>query len=272
MSEAGGLKLAFFRVCIILAGMRLVATFLALLAVAPAAAQAPPRAVPSLPGLGTADPRLSADTRQAPWRALGRVQTELGGRCTGVLVGAEPRADGGALPGRAAQPGHLVQPGTRAFPARLRPRRVHGPWRGSPASPVGPGLRRRRGGPAGADWAVLTLDRCRSARRTRVLPLLRDVPPPRTPLMLGGYQQDRPEVLLADTACRAARPVRDPAGRGDARCMTAPARAAPAARRCWRAGRRARWGVTGVAVARVSPGFTLGYAVPAAAIAHGAAS
>src|SRR3954454_3075490 len=42
-----------------------------------------------LPGVGPADPRVPVDAGQAPWRALGRGQTELGARCTGFLI--EPR-------------------------------------------------------------------------------------------------------------------------------------------------------------------------------------
>src|SRR4051794_4386214 len=42
----------------------------------------------ALPGVGPADPRVPVDATLPPWRALGRVQTELGGRCTGFLVEA----------------------------------------------------------------------------------------------------------------------------------------------------------------------------------------
>ena len=61
----------------------------ALLLAAPAAAQQSRQApaVVALPGIGANDPRQPVDARQAPWRSLGRVQTELGTRCTGVLVG-----------------------------------------------------------------------------------------------------------------------------------------------------------------------------------------
>ncbi|MDO9708791.1 trypsin-like serine protease [Paracraurococcus lichenis] len=44
-----------------------------------------PRAV--LPGIGAADPRRPVGMTQRPWRALGRVQLETGGLCTGALVG-----------------------------------------------------------------------------------------------------------------------------------------------------------------------------------------
>src|SRR6478672_11698631 len=52
-----------------------------------AAAQGPPRLPASvLPGIGAADPRHRVDLAQAPWQALGRVQLEIGGRCTGALI------------------------------------------------------------------------------------------------------------------------------------------------------------------------------------------
>ncbi len=58
----------------------------------PAAAQpqaAAPRVVPPsvLPGLGPEDPRRPVDGAEHPWASLGRVQREVGGRCTGALVG-----------------------------------------------------------------------------------------------------------------------------------------------------------------------------------------
>ena len=41
---------------------------------------------PTLPGLGDGARRELIDVNQAPWRILARVQTELGGRCTGFAV------------------------------------------------------------------------------------------------------------------------------------------------------------------------------------------
>ena len=61
--------------------LALLALLLAALAAGPAAAQdarVAPRAV-LLPGIGTADPRRPVDPRAEPWRALGRVQLEVGG-------------------------------------------------------------------------------------------------------------------------------------------------------------------------------------------------
>lgn len=40
----------------------------------------------ALPGLGADSHRSVVDVNTAPWRILGRVQTSLGGRCTGFAV------------------------------------------------------------------------------------------------------------------------------------------------------------------------------------------
>lgn len=177
----------------------LLAALLPVLAAAPARAQTDPDR-PRLPGIAATDPRRPVEADQPPWRALGRVQQELGKRCTGALVG--PRLVLTAAHCLVApRSGRLVQPETLHVLLGYDRGRFAGHGRVT-GFRVAPGYRPDGSGPRGADWALLTLD-APLGSPDRVLPVLEAAPPPHTPLMLGGYQQDRPERLLADTRCRA---------------------------------------------------------------------
>lgn len=170
---------------------------LAMLVTSAAMAQQDVPTVPLLPGIGSHDPRQPVLVDEPPWRSLGRVQTELGGRCTGTLI-APDQVLTAAHCLVAARSGNLVQPRSVHFLLGY----VHGQFRahGRVVSyRLGPGYGAGRRGRTADDWAVLTL-----AQRLPEpgLPLLERTPPPRTALVVAGYQQDRPEVLLADAGCR----------------------------------------------------------------------
>jgi protease YdgD len=232
---------------------------LLLLAAAPALAQ--PRPIPrsTLPGIGAADPRRPVDGTTVPWRGLGRVQLEIGGRCTGTLVA--PRlvltAAHCVVSSRTQQ---LVQPGTVHFLLGYQQGEYIAHARVA-SFRIGAGYTPATGLPAAADWALLTLETALPA--DRVLPLLREAPAPRSALMLGGYQQDRPEVLLADTGCRALG-ISGPGGAPVLLHDCAGTRGSSGAPLLAQ-GADGRWGVAGVA-SRVQVDVALGQAVPAGSV------
>ncbi|MFN3448908.1 MAG: trypsin-like serine peptidase [Roseococcus sp.] len=172
------------------------------LAAGPALAQGKPGAPitappPALPGIGSEDPRRVVSPREMPWAALGRVVTGLGSRCTGTLI----------APDRVLTAAHcLVAPGSLAFAHPHAVEFLLGYERGAFRARarvahyrMGLGYDPLTGGPAREDWAILTLE---TPLPGPFLPLLDRPPPPRSPLMLGGYQADAPEVLQADLDCR----------------------------------------------------------------------
>lgn len=245
---------------------RAVAALLALLLATAArgvAAQETRQATPAMlrPGIGAEDPRQAVDPEAEPWRALGRVQTELGTRCTGALIGPRTVLTAAhCLIAPRAQ--HLVQPGSVHFMLGYHLGRYVAHARVTAYS-VGPGFRAAPPGPGGADWALLTLDQA-VGTPGRILRLLREPPAPRTPLMLGGYQRDRPEVLMADTGCRSLGLQRG----GDGQPLlvhdcagTRGVSGAPVLAH----GPDGHWAIAGVA-SSVSPDIALGRAVPATSV------
>ncbi|ANC91789.1 protease [Azospirillum humicireducens] len=155
---------------------------------------------PLLPGVGPGDRRVPVDASADPWRSVVRVQTNLAGRCTGALVG----------PRTVVTAAHcLFNPRTRRFLQASSLHVLFGYDRGEFTRHVT--VARVRTDPAydpaaanpvvSADWAVLTLAEA-APESAPPLPVLAVPLPAGTPLMLGGYSQDRAQILMADRDCR----------------------------------------------------------------------
>ena len=113
---------------------------------------------------------------------------------------------------------------------------------------------------------MLTLDRPINLP-DRTLPLIREPPPPRTPIMLGGYQQDRPEVVMADIECRVVGVQRHPDGGRTLVHDCAGTRGSSGAPLLARTP-DGRWGVVGVQSA-TSLDIALGHAALAGVVGEG---
>lgn len=157
-----------------------------------------------LPGILGNDDRVILDTSAWPWAAVGRVNRETGGFCTGTLVASNLvlTAAHCLYDGRT---GHRVAPGKLHFVGGYRrgdyvthavARAIFHPkafsFKGSD------GLTR-----AANDWAVLVLA---APIATRPIPV-RSLSPrnlkmlPRDRLMRAGYSQDRPHLLSLHNGC-----------------------------------------------------------------------
>lgn len=169
---------------------------------------------PLLPGIGAHDPRGRLDPDKLPWCAVGKLQatsTNFRVLCTATLVG----------PSTVLTAAHCVyNPRTqRNFP----PRSLHfvigysgGRYAGHAIGvkiETGPGYDASRPeATMGGDWALISLD-ARLGSADRILPIMGEPPQVGSYVMLGGYQQDHPLVLMADTECRVVERLVDASGR-----------------------------------------------------------
>jgi len=153
-----------------------------------------------LPGLSAAVPLRPVVLDDAPWRALLRVQTELGSRCTGFLI-APAVAVTAAHCLFVPRSGHFLQPGSIHVLLRYRMGRydAHARVVRFIVSPLYDPLAQAR--TAGLDRAVLMLDHA-IAPPGDVLKSARVTPAVGTMLHLAGYGQDRDELAVQGPACR----------------------------------------------------------------------
>ena len=153
----------------------------------------------SLPGVGGEERRAPVDIGAMPWAALVRLQVPGVSRCTAFQVDPQTAVTAAhCLYGRRL--GHFVPAGSvHLLLGYDKGGFVRHEVAASYAVP--PGYDPDAGPLAGAlDVAVIRV-RDPLAPVGRTLPLVGGVLPLGTPLVLGGYGQDRAEAILADTAC-----------------------------------------------------------------------
>jgi protease YdgD len=169
---------------------------------------------PLLPGIGAHDPRIRVDPDATPWRAVGKLQAasvNFRTTCTATLVG----------PSTVLTAAHCVF--NRRTHRNFAPESLHfligdadtgygGHAIGVKFS-VGGGYNPDQAKETiGSDWALVSLDKSLGGA-DRVLPILTGLPEDGAKVMLGGYQQDRPFVLMADPQCRIVGRFLDASGR-----------------------------------------------------------
>lgn len=144
-----------------------------------------------------ADRRVPVDPNQPPWDAVAKVQTNIGGHCTGVLI----------APSVVVTAAHcLYNPRTRSL---LRPVSLHVlfgyeraqyRWHRLVARiTVGAGFDGTAGRSQPGDWARLDLA---EAVPVSPLPLFDGAVASGMAVALAGYNQDRAQLLMADLDCR----------------------------------------------------------------------
>ena len=153
-------------------------------------------AAPALPGVGASDGRVAVIATDMPWRALARLQVPGETRCTAVLIaGGTALTAAHCLWGRHTGrfvPAASVHVLTGYAAGRFAHHAIASAYHRAADDTARPAAVER-------DFAVVTLA---EPIGDAVLPLADADPPVGTPVMLGGYNQDRAEVIEADTRCQ----------------------------------------------------------------------
>ncbi|MBR0648292.1 trypsin-like serine protease [Roseomonas terrae] len=145
-----------------------------------------------VPGLGPVDTRHAVSPAEAPFDAIALIETTAGGRCTGALVAPRVVLTAAHCLVTSDAAG-LVAPGEISI--RLGGRTVRGT-----ALRSGPGFNPAREEPWRADWAMITV--AAPLGGGHALRMLREAPGLGMPVTLAAWQYDRPDLLMADRACR----------------------------------------------------------------------
>ena len=151
----------------------------------------------ALPGVGPEDRRIPMDQSSMPWAALARVQVPGTSRCTAFLI--DPHTAVTAAHCLYSRPLGRMVPATAVHVLVGYARGGFAAHRIAASLTTFPGF--RPGGTA-PDVAVIHFDDAPIGLQ-QALALLDTPLPAGTPLMLGGYGQDRNEVMTADTRCSA---------------------------------------------------------------------
>jgi protease YdgD len=169
---------------------------------------------PSLVDIGAHDLRIRVDPDVVPWRAVGKLQAasvNFRVTCTATLVG----------PSTVLTAAHCVF--NRRTHRNFAPASLHfligytatgyGGHAVGVKFSVGNGYDPDQAKETiGSDWALVSLDKTLGGA-DRILPMLTEPPENGTKVILGGYQQDQPFVLMADPECRIVGRFFDASGR-----------------------------------------------------------